>query len=208
MLATTMKYLIIISIYFVTLLLLGCEGDTQKTISASATATKNRSGEIVVRDATKKEIDSLGSFHEKIQKINMKYPAPPTPFKQETFAVQSITDEGIFILENGIQVKMSGIKCTAGGVYFIRKFFKEDTEKLTFLEEKQSSNGVKESYIWEVDYSMMNYPEMKEFDMGPSFSGLNDNVILNNWCEIEPDGSSKYYSRYTALDKISRKNNR
>jgi hypothetical protein len=196
-----MKNILIISTIFVFLILTGCDNNNPKTISASATATRDKSGEVVVRDATKAEIDSINSFHEKIQKIEKKYPAPPTPLQKETFTVKSITEDGVFILENNVQVKMSGIKCTPEDVHFIRKFFKEDTERLTYLEERQSSNGVIEAYIWEVNSSMMNDPEMKQYDVGPFFSGINDTVILNNWCEIEPESNSKYYLR--AREKIT-----
>lgn len=188
--------------------MMGCESNDPKTISASATASRNASGEVVVRDATQSEIDSVKRFHGKIQKINEMHPAPPAPLKGETFVVRSITEKGVFILENNVQVKMSGIKCGPEGVKFIRRYFDENTERLAYQKEKQLSNGVVESYIWLVDSSMMNDPEMKGTITGPSFSAMNDTAILNNWCEIESDGTSRYHLRYVALEKISRKNKR
>ena len=38
-------------------------------------------------------MDAIDNFHENIQKIDRKYPAPPTPLDQDTFAVKSITEE-------------------------------------------------------------------------------------------------------------------
>jgi hypothetical protein len=186
----------------------GCNNDDPKSISASATALRNVSGEVVVRDATQAELDSIDSFYESIQKIDKKYPAPPTPLKRHTFAVKSITEEGVYILENNLHVKMSGIKCNSESVYFLRKFFEEETERLAYLKEKELPNGIIESYVWVVDSSMMNDPDMKKYSIGPSFSGMNDTVILNNWCEIDPENNSRYLSRYVALERISRKNNR
>lgn len=187
---------------------MGCERNDQKTISASTTASRNASGEVVFREATKYERDSIKRFHEEIQNINEIYPAPPTPLNKETFAVKSISENGVFILENNVQVKMSGIKCSPEGVKFLRKFFVDDTDRLAYQKEKQMKNGIVESYIWIVDSSMMNDPEMNGIITGPSFSGMNDTAILNNWCEIDSMSGSKYLSRYKALEKISRKNSR
>jgi hypothetical protein len=208
MLAIKMKYLILIHLLIIALTGIGCESNDPKTISTSATASKNTSGEFVVRDATQSEIDSVRRFHEKIQKINEMYPAPPAPLKGETFVVRAITEKGVFILENNLQVKMSGIKCRPSGVKFLRRFFEEDTERLAYQKENQLSNGVVESYIWLVDSSMMNDSEMKGAITGPSYSSMNDTAILNNWCEIESYGTSKFHSRYVALEKISSKNRR
>jgi len=38
-------------------------------------------------------LDAIDNFHENIQKIDRKYPVPPTPLDQDTFAVKSITEE-------------------------------------------------------------------------------------------------------------------
>lgn len=203
-----MKYLKLIHLLMISLTVIGCESNDPKTISASATASRNASGDVVVRDATPSEIDSIKRFHEKIQKINERHPAPLTPLKGETFAVRSITENGVFVLENNVQVKMSGIKCGPEGVTFLRKFFVKDTERLAYQKENQLNNGIIESYIWLVDSSMKNDPEMKGIITGPSFSGMNDTAILNNWCQIESEGTSKYHLRYVALEKISRKNRR
>jgi hypothetical protein len=203
-----MKYYLLVPIIIITLAVLSCESNDPKTISASATAYRNESGELVVRDATKAEIESIDRFYDKIQKIEKKYPAPQIPKNQETFAVSSINEDGVFLLENNLQLKMSGIKCSPEGLYFIRKFLDEDTERIAYAIEKESSNGIIEGYIWVVDSSMMNNADMKEYKIGPSFSGLNDTVILNNWCEIEYESASKYRSRYVALEKISCKNKR
>jgi len=77
---------------------LSCDSNDPKTISASATSYRNESGELVVWDATKAEIESIDRFYERIQKIEKKYPAPPIPLNQETFAVSSINEDGVFIL--------------------------------------------------------------------------------------------------------------
>ncbi len=203
-----MKILTYINIVLVLFLILGCDNNQPQTISASATATRNSEGKIVVRDATRSEEESIHTFHNRIMKINKQFPAPAIPFSQQTFEVRSITDDGIFILENDTIVKMSGIKCSPGGVHFIRKFFKEETERLAYKKEKISNDNVIESYIWEVDSSIMNDPEMKDIATGPSFSGINDTAILNNWCEIDPTSSSIYLQRYAELEKISKKKKR
>jgi hypothetical protein len=203
-----MKNSHILFIFFVSIAVLSCKNEQPKTLSASAIATRNAYGEIVVREATKKEVYSLDKGLEKIQKINSKYPAPPTPLNQETYAVKSITEEGVFILENNQHIRLSGIKCGSAGVYFIRKFFNEDTERIAYLAEKEIPNGPLYSYVWLVDSSLINDPGMKKYGIGPFFSAVNDMVILNNWCKIDPGSGSKYLSRYKALEKISRKSGR
>ena len=203
-----MKHFILFYTIIASFAVHGCNNEDPKTISATATAIKNASGDVVFRDATQAELDSIDNFHENIQKIDKKYPAPPTPFNQDAFAVKSITEEGVYILENNLHVKMSGIKCSSESVFFLKKFFEEETERLAYLKEKESHNGIIEAYVWVVDSSMMNDPEMKKYSIGPSFSGMNDIVILNNWCEIDTESTSRYLSRYAALEKISRKNRR
>ncbi len=189
--------------------LLGCDNkeDTQ-TLSASATSYKNSKSEIVVRESTKSEVESLDKKLEKMQEIDDKYPVPSTPLQKKTYAVRSITEDGVFILENDLRLSLSGIKCDSSGVHFIRKFFADDTERLAYQRDENTSEGIIKVYAWLVDTSMMNDPEMKQYGIGPSFSGVNDMVIMNNWCEIDPNNLSKYTSRYQELQKISRKNKR
>lgn len=203
-----MKKFILFYTIIATFTVHGCNNEDPKTISASAAAVRNASGEIFVRDATQAELDSIDEFHENIQEIDKKYPAPSTPISQDTFAVKSITEEGVYILENNLRVKMSGIKCSSDSVFFLKKFFENENERLAYLKEKELYNGIIESYVWVVDSSMMNDPEMKKYINGPSFTSMNDIVILNNWCEIEPENISRFLSRYVALESISKKNNR
>jgi len=188
--------------------LIGCENDDTKYLSATATAYKNSKGEVVVEEATVEEVDSLPEAFQKMKEIDSKYPAPPTPLKQETFAVRSITEDGIFILEDNLKISLSGIKCDSAGVHYIRKFFIEETERLAYLAEEETSNGTLESYAWQVDSSMLNDPEMKKYDIGPSFFSVNDLVIQNNWCGIDHSSGSRYISRYGAIKKELSKNNR
>ena len=203
-----MKYFNIFIIISISITVLSCKNDKPETISASAAGTRNASGKIVVREATQEEIDSLDRGLEQIQKINSKHPAPPTPLNQETFTVISISAEGVFILENGLRVRMTGIKCNSTGINYLRKYFEEDTDRLAYLSEKTTSIDILDSYVWLVDTSLMNDPDMKEYSVGPSYSGMNDTVILSNWCEIDRENPSKYHSRYEALEKISMKNSR
>ncbi len=188
--------------------LLGCDNNDKKSISFSETAYKNAKGEIVVRDATQKEIDSLNEGFKMMDKINSKYPTPPTPWNKKIFAVKSITDNGIFILENNTQVSLAGIKCGPRGVYFIRKFFEEDTEKLSYIAENETTDGIFESYVWLADLSLMKDPDEKKYVVSPSFSSVNDMVIQNNWCDIDPESDSQYLSRYNAIIEMSQENNR
>lgn len=185
--------------------LFGCDNQDTQTLSASATSYKNSKGEIVVRESTKSEVESLDKRLEKLQEIDSKYPPPDTPLQKQTYAVRSITENGIFILENDLQLSLSGINCDSRGVHFIRKFFVEDTERLAYQSDETTTEGVIKVYAWLVDTSMMNDPEMKEYGIGPSFSGVNDMVIMNNWCDIDQGSSSKYITRYQELEKISRK---
>ena len=104
---------------------------------------------------------------------------------------------------------MSGIVCNQQGVVYIKKFFSEKDEKLAFLPMETGGDGdYTSAYVWQVDTSLMNDPEMKGIITGPSFSRMNDNVILKNWCELDFENQSKYHHRYIALEKISRKNKR
>jgi uncharacterized lipoprotein NlpE involved in copper resistance len=203
-----MKLYNLIPVILIIITLLGCDNNETKTLSASATAYKNAKGEVVVKEATQKEIDSLDDGLKMMKSINSKYPAPPTPLNKKTFAVKSITDNGIFILENNAHVSLSGIKCGPAGVHFIRKFFEEDTEKFAYQTENETSDGILESYAWQVDLSFMEDPDAKKYGFGPSFSSVNDMVILNNWCDIDSKSSSQYLSRYDALKKMSKENNR
>ncbi len=203
-----MKYLHILILIFISIIVLSCKNDKPETISATAAGTRNVSGEIVVREATQEEKNSLERGIEQIQKVNKKYPAPPTPLNQETFGVISISEEGVFILENGLKIRMSGIKCNPTGISYLRKYFEEDTDRLAYLSEKTTSIGILDSYVWLVDSSLMNDPDMKESIIGPSYSGMNDTVILSNWCEIDRDNPSIYHPRYQALEEISLKNSR
>lgn len=203
-----MKSYNLIPVFYIIIALLGCDNNDTKTLSASSTAYKNAKGEVVVREATQKEIDSLDDGLEKMKLINSRYPVPPTPLNQETFAVKSISDNGIFILENNLHVSLSGIKCGPAGVHFIRKFFEDDTERLAYITENETSDGVLESYAWLVDSSLTKEPDAKKYGIGPSFSSVNDMVILNNWCDIDSESKSQYLSRYDALKKIRKENNR
>ncbi len=99
-----MKHFHILIIIFISITVLSCKNDKPETISATAAGTRNASGEIVVREATQEEINSLDKGIEQIQKVNRKYPAPPTPLNQETFAVISISEEGVFNLENSFHL--------------------------------------------------------------------------------------------------------
>jgi len=96
--AIKVKYYLLVPTIIITLAVLSCDSNDPKTISASATSYRNESGELVGRDATKAEIESIDRFYERIQKIEKKYPAPPIPLNQETFAVSSINEDGVFIL--------------------------------------------------------------------------------------------------------------
>jgi hypothetical protein len=204
-----MKQFLITLTFILPVVLFGCDNNNQKTISASATSTTNKDGEIVVREATKKEISSLDNFQSKIKNINNEYPPPALPTNRQTYKVLSISNDGVFSLDGGIKVKMSGIVCNQQGVAFIKKFFSEKDEKLSFLATETSGDGdYTPAFIWQVDTSLMNDPKMKGIITGPSFSNMNDNVILNNWCEIDFENQSKYHQRYIALEKISRKNKR
>ena len=204
-----MKQLLLTLIFILPLVLFGCDNDIQRTISASATSAINEDGEIIVRDATKNEISSLDNFRRKIEKIDRQYPPPTLPLNHETYKVLSISNDGVFNLNGGIKVKMSGIVCNQQGVVYIKKFFSEKDEKLAFLPMETSGDGdYTSAYVWQVDTSLMNDPEMKGIITGPSFSRMNDNVILNNWCELDFENQSKYHHRYISLEKISRKNKR
>jgi hypothetical protein len=195
-------------IVLISVALIGCDNQDTQTLSASATSYKNSKGEIVVRESTKSEVETLDKRLEKLQEIDNKYPAPDTPLQKNTYVVRSITEDGVFILENDLHLSLSGINCDASGVHFIRKFFVEDTERLAYQSDGNKTEGIIEAYAWLVDTSMMNDPEMKQYGIGPSFAGVNDMVIMNNWCEIDLDSSSKHIARYQELEKISRKNKR
>jgi hypothetical protein len=203
-----MKQFKFIPFLLIVTLLLGCD-DSQTEISASATATKNKSGEIITRDATKAELNSLDDFKKNIERINKKYPRPELPIKEQTYEVISISDNGLFNLENGKKVKMSGIICDAQGIFFVKKFYSNKNELLAFSSpEAANSDEYVAAYIWSIDSSFMHDPETKDIFTGPSYSGMNDTVILNNWCEIDFKNQSKYHNRYIALSEISHRNNK
>jgi len=189
------------------MLLLGCD-DNQEEISASVTATKSKKGEIITRTATKTELNSLSDFKNNIERINKKYPRPELPIKLKTFKVISISNNGIFHLENGDKVKMSGIICNAQGIRYVKKFYSNKYERLSFSSPQAANSGEYVSaYIWSVDTSFMHAPDAKDIITGPSYSGMNDTVILNNWCEIDFKDKSEYHKRYVALEAISARNN-
>lgn len=195
-------------LFLIFTLLVGCD-NSQTEISASATASKNKNGEIITRDATKAELNSLDDFQKNIGRINKKYPRPELPIKEQAYKVISISDNGLFNLENGKKVKMSGIICDAQGINFVKKFYRNKYELLAFSSPKtENSDEYVAAYIWSVDSSFMHDPETKGIFTGPSYSGMNDTVILNNWCEIDFKNQSKYHNRYIALEKISYRNNK
>ena len=133
-----MKQFLLELIFILPLVLFGCENNNPKTISASATSAINEDGEIIVRDATKDEISSLDNFRRKIEKIDKQYPPPALPINHDTYKVLSISNDGVFNLDGGIKVKMSGIVCDQKGVVFIKKFYSEKDEKLAFLAKETS----------------------------------------------------------------------
>ena len=167
------------------------DGTITITVSATATAIRDSSGNISVRDATKDEEDSITAQHNELRKIDNKYPVPKPSQNMDSFAVKEITENGIFILENDLKIKMDGITCSASGAEILNRFIDKDSEKLSFHEERKLPDGVIEAYVWVVDETIQSY------------AFLNDAVILSKWCDIDFENPSKYHQRYVALSKLS-----
>ena len=202
-----MKNILITLLLMLLTILTGCDRTDNKEISVSETAVRSESGEVLTREPTKKELDSLEAFHNKYELIEKKYPGPSLPMDERIYSVVSIDDNGVFTLDDNTRIKMTGISCDSKGVDNIRKFFIEETDKLAYIIDKSfEDSDVINAYIWEADFSFMNDPELKELQKGPDFSSLNDTVILNSWCEVDLENPSMHNQRYLALKKIIKNN--
>jgi len=187
-----MKKALALAIIFFVALPPGCSKDDTTTVaedgtitvSAGAVAHRDPSGNITVREASRGELDSLRTFRSEYDEIDNKYPGPSITENLPSFTVKEITEEGVFILEDGLKVKMSGIKCTANGADILNRFFDKESEEISFHKESTLPDGTVVAHVWMVDPSM------------PSIGNLSDTVVINKWCEVDYKNPSTYHQRY------------
>jgi hypothetical protein len=187
-----MKRVTVISCILVLLIMLnsGCSTNDNERVSASATAVRLPSGEVIAGDPDDRELASVEEFHQKISEINERFPIPGPLQGMENFKLKEITEEGVIILEDGQMIKMAGIKCTSSGTEMLHKFIGKSAVRISFHEERVSKDGYVESYVWLFNPSL------------ESYTHLNDAVITNKWCEIDPTSQSEYIQRYLALSNL------
>ena len=202
MLGAMMKKIVFISItIFLFTTLSSCSRDDTTTVaedgtitvSVGAVAQRDPSGNITVREATKRELESRKKFWNKHDEIDTKYPGPPIPSITEpgpSFTVKEISEKGVFILTSGLKVKMNGIICATEGTDILNSFFDKETEEISFHQESTSPDGTILAHLWIIDPSM------------PSVLSLNDTVVTNKWCEVDYKNPSRYHQRYVAFSKL------
>jgi len=203
------KIIIYISLLFI---LFGCSEENKndietKTISASATAIRKSDGTVEVRDATESEIGQLDQDIKRHNEIDKNFPLPwkfEDIAKLKLYKIKSVSNQGVITLEDGSTLSIEGVKCNAEGLSYIPKLLSSDTDRIAYIPSTEFEIKPKPAYIWHASLFLMEDPELKELETGPSYSSLNETVITSGWCYAEQTESNKFYERYLALEEIAK----
>lgn len=206
------KNMTLSKIVFISLLLylgiLGCDkaekNQTEKEISASATAVFHSDGSITTRDSTKKEEQRIGAIHRKMQEIDQKYP-PPMEHEQytklELYEIDSINEQGHIVLKNGITLAIEGVECGDNISFYLKKLLFNENSKVAYLPSSNSEATPLPAYIWHADFSLLQDHELKDLMIGPSYSSVNETTLANGWCSVAKTDNNKYQTRFLELEK-------
>ena len=173
------------------------------TVSGSATAEKHPDGTVTTRKPTSSEINSLDDFRNKLKEIDRKYPGPEIPKTATLLKVTSVDDSGVISFENGQRIRMEGVnKCSPEVKIYLQKVLIGESDRAVYILSSSYNQIPAPAYVWHASLSMVNDPELKKYDLGPSYTALNETVLINGWCSPERSSSNAYNDRYAALSKI------
>ena len=180
---------------------IGTENNTRQ-MSATATATMSKDGEITTRDATTKEERNIEEFHKKVWKVESDYPGIKPPSINNLQNVKTIQNDGSIELEDGTLIQLAGCDCDKQATYYLNRVFVELGYQLLFVESGYRHNGRVFGYIWEVNLGSGQGETNDGIPVGTSMSRINEAMILNNWCKPIEQPFHKYFDRYLAYSKI------
>lgn len=177
----------------------------KKEVSASATAERSSDGTITSRPATTVEIEDLEQSWKRLKEIDRKYPGPQVPKNAKLLRVKSVDNNGNITLEDGLRIRLEGMKCSSETPEYLRRLLMGDMDRVAYILSSTRNDNPVSAYIWHASLSMTNDPEMKKFITGPSYSPLNEGALTSGWCTPERSPSNAYNDRYEALSKIAPK---
>ncbi|MDJ0779144.1 MAG: hypothetical protein QNJ85_14845 [Gammaproteobacteria bacterium] len=182
--------------------ILGCsetiDSEDGNLIIASACAKKLSDGSIVECDPSSKPVGKYGSIILKVVKINKSFPGPEDPLtrgisKDQLHQVKEISVGGGIRLENGILLKLAGLKCESEEAtrYLEDVFLNRHKAKLYFQLTGYELNQYKYAYIWGV------YLNSDEQDSEISSAITpNEHVLIEGWCQPIPQENHRFHERY------------
>ncbi len=201
---TRQVYKMFISVIASILLGAGIVSAADKTqVSGSAAAERSPDGTITSRPATTAEVESLEQFSKRLKEIDRKYPGPEIPKNAKLFCVTAVDNNGIITLENGQRIRLEGMKCSHETPDYLRRLLMGDMDRVVYIRSSTNNDNPAGAYIWHVDLSLMNDPEMKKVITGPSYSPLNEGALTSGWCTPARSSANAYNDRYEALSKVA-----
>jgi len=188
------------------LLSTGCENSDShngvKYISASACAKRLSNGEIVDCTPSESKQEQQTSALYKILEIDKENPGPKQPDilnigNTQLFGVKEISNNGIILLENDVELKLAGLECSnEEAVRYLRaSFLNTGDSKLAYSLSGYTDGQYNYAYVWEVG-------SLGEPDFGPTLSSSNENLITSGWCKPIKQEKHLYHSRYKRFEKI------
>lgn len=143
-------------------------------------------GKLVTRSPDRDELASVMKLDSALSAIDDKYPVKQPSADDPRFKVIQVDLPGVLRLQNGQTIKIDGVFCKQGGVEKISKKVIGGKRSIIYLllQNKAAS-------IWIVHDD--DQVEMQSFD------SLNDDILLNHWCDRDQHSISPNNERYGAL---------
>ena len=171
-------------------------------------------------------------FFGEMEKLEEQYPRMQPPSDATLYNVSKVISGDLILLDDDTVVKLAGVKCPHESDpeyndYFIKihkipanqvqkyaklsRIYVErflEGGKVAFIQQSKTNGGVIVAYLWTVDFSLMNDPEMKGLITGPSYSCMNESILTSGWGVADLDLKHSYADKYIKLQKLARENKR
>jgi hypothetical protein len=147
---------------------------------------------------------------EKLIEIDEKYPGPEKPDIQNLestnlFDVKRINNHGIILLENGVKLKLAGIKCSIEEIavkYIRTSFLNTGASKLAYTLSGYTEDQYKYAYVWVIDSHARGLGFLDKPNSGPSLTSLNEFLIITGLCKPIKQEKHLYHLRYERLEGV------
>lgn len=173
-------------------------------ISTTACAKQIQDGSVVDCEVSSDAEKRLSKMMVESNRIDKQYPGPKILDLEHLFRVQSISDEGTIVLENGVRLGLAGLDCHHSDLirYLETMFLGYNPAMLSYQETGYINNSIKYAYVWEVNTNFGKDSKDSEIIIGPSISSTNETAITSAWCHPKQQEKHIYHERYLQLSKL------